>query len=204
MGVLNRERPFYARLLESARWNFGGERVEIFLEASRAGALAKAGIERYIQEKLLELYNRRYAVAFCAQEENSDALDEYIQRRDKLEEELAAPREQKQERPAVQANREDALIFGSVFSGQRTDIKSVDELTGRVILEGDILSVEQKSLKNGEKTLFLIDITDYTSSITVKLFVKNSKKEEVGSGAWNAQSASAFRATVYMINSQAK
>ena len=182
MGVLNRERSFYARLLESARWNFGGERVEIFLEASRAGALAKAGIERYIQEKLLELYNRRYAVAFCAQEENSDALDEYIQRRDKLEEELAAPREQKQERPAVQANREDALIFGSVFSGQRTDIKSVDELTGRVILEGDILSVEQKSLKNGEKTLFLIDITDYTSSITVKLFVKNSKKEEVGSG----------------------
>ena len=95
---------------------------------------------------------------------------------------MAAPREQKQERPAVQANREDALIFGSVFSGQRTDIKSVDELTGRVILEGDILSVEQKSLKNGEKTLFLIDITDYTSSITVKLFVKNSKKEEVGSG----------------------
>ena len=176
-----KERPFYARLMESARWKFSQERVEIYLEASRGMALSRAGIDRYIQEKLLTLFNRRCAVAFCPQteEEEKDALDEYIQRRDKLEEELAAPKLMQREVSAVQPNKDDSVIFGGAFSGQKTDIKSIDELTGRVILEGDILSVEQKALKNGEKTLFLIDITDYTSSITVKLFVKNSKKEEV-------------------------
>ena len=77
----------------------------------------------------------------------------------------------------AQANKKDSsVIFGAAFSGQKSDIKNIDELSGRVILEGDILSVEQKALKNGEKTLFLIDITDYTSSITVKLFVKTLKE----------------------------
>lgn len=176
-----KERPFYARLMESARWKFSQERVEIYLEASRGMALSRAGIDRYIQEKLLTLFNRRCAVAFCPQteEEEKDVLDEYIQRRDKLEEELAVPKLMQREVSAVQPNKDDAVIFGGAFNGQKTDIKSVDELTGRVILEGDILSVKQKALKNGKKTLFLIDITDYTSSITVTLFVKNSKKEEV-------------------------
>lgn len=81
-------------------------------------------------------------------------LDEYIQRRDKLEEELAAPKLMQREVSAVQPNKDDSVIFGGAFSGQKTDIKSIDELTGRAILEGDILSVEQKALKTERKPCF--------------------------------------------------
>lgn len=61
------------------------------------------------------------------------------------------------------------IIIGSKFDGCAMDICDINRDSGKVIFSGDILSVQTKDIKN-EKVLFIIDVTDYTSTVTVKFF----------------------------------
>ncbi len=64
-----------------------------------------------------------------------------------------------------------AVILGRSFNDPPVDIDEITQDTGRVTIQGSIFSVESKTLNNG-KTIITFNITDYTNSITVKLFIK--------------------------------
>lgn len=64
-----------------------------------------------------------------------------------------------------------AVILGKSFNDPPVDIDEITQDTGRVTIQGSIFNVESKTLNNG-KTIITFNITDYTNSITVKLFVK--------------------------------
>jgi len=69
------------------------------------------------------------------------------------------------------------VLYGKEFEGEPiafTDIVADSEET---ILRGQIFAVEEKPIRN-EKTIFSFDITDFTDSITVKLFVRNNQLDE--------------------------
>ncbi len=61
--------------------------------------------------------------------------------------------------------------MGRSFNDPPVDIDEITQDTGRVTIQGSIFSVESKTLNNG-KTIITFNITDYTNSITVKLFIK--------------------------------
>ena len=52
-----------------------------------------------------------------------------------------------------------------------TEIKDIDETSGYVAIIGEMFKTEMIETKTG-KTIFTFFITDYTSSISVKLFSK--------------------------------
>lgn len=66
-------------------------------------------------------------------------------------------------------------LYGKVLRGKIQPISNVAYDSGKVTVWGDIFSIEKKVTKSGDKNIFQINITDYTSSITVKVF--NSIKE---------------------------
>ena len=47
-----------------------------------------------------------------------------------------------------------------------------------VIIRGQIMTVEEKPIRN-EKTIYMFDVTDFTDSISVKIFVRNDQLDEV-------------------------
>lgn len=61
------------------------------------------------------------------------------------------------------------IFYGRDFSGESIAISEIQDEIGEVIVNGKILKVEKRVLRN-EKVLFSIDITDFTDSITAKVF----------------------------------
>ena len=70
------------------------------------------------------------------------------------------------------------LIFGKGIKGQVVKMDQVDTNSGLVTIEGQILKTDKRVLKTG-RTLYTFDITDYSSSITCKLFPKEEELEIV-------------------------
>ena len=68
----------------------------------------------------------------------------------------------------------DSMVYGYPFEGEAMPIRRIldQHYEGKVIVQGDIITNETKELRN-ERSLVTIDITDYTDSISVKVFFDN-------------------------------
>lgn len=71
-----------------------------------------------------------------------------------------------------------SVIFGRNFEGEITKLSDISEDSDRVVVLGKIMMVDERELKSG-KFLYILDITDYTDSIKVKIFVKEEERDEV-------------------------
>lgn len=71
-------------------------------------------------------------------------------------------------------------IFGSrAIRELPKPINEVQPDDGYITVWGDVFSVDSRDTKRGDSKIFTFNITDYTSSITVKMFDKNSVIEPV-------------------------
>lgn len=61
-------------------------------------------------------------------------------------------------------------LYGRVVKGKIIPISDVSYDSGKVTVWGDVFATEKKVTRSGDKNIFTIDITDYTGSITVKVF----------------------------------
>ena len=66
-------------------------------------------------------------------------------------------------------------LYGRVSKGKIIPIEKIAYDTGRACVWGDVFALEWKETKSGDKNIITFDITDYTGSITVKIF--NNKNE---------------------------
>ncbi len=61
-------------------------------------------------------------------------------------------------------------LYGRMDRGKVIPISDVAYDSGKVSVWGDVFSVEKKVTRSGDKNIITIDITDYSGSITVKVF----------------------------------
>ena len=84
-----------------------------------------------------------------------------------------------QERNFTQRRINDKDIFyGRGFEGEETKISEIYDEIGEVVIKGQIFSVDTREIRN-EKTIVMFNVTDFTDSISVKLFVKNEVLADV-------------------------
>lgn len=78
-------------------------------------------------------------------------------------------------------------ILGNEITDRAMNISDVTQDSGTVCIEGEIFRIETRETKNG-KFLFIFDMTNYTSSITVKFWLKakelSKKQEKIVEGAY--------------------
>ena len=60
------------------------------------------------------------------------------------------------------------------IKGEPVAINTLGEDSGKVIVKGQVFDIESRETRSG-KLIYSIDITDYTSSITVKTFATRNK-----------------------------
>ena len=87
------------------------------------------------------------------------------------------PYEKKENTYKREAKAENA-IYGRNISIEATPINEINERSGYVAVLGDVFKVDTMETKTG-KIILTFYITDYTSSITVKCFLKPQEQEEV-------------------------
>ncbi len=61
-------------------------------------------------------------------------------------------------------------LYGRMSKGKIIPIEKIAYDSGRVAVWGDVFDFEKKVTRSGDKNIFTMDITDYTGSVTVKVF----------------------------------
>jgi len=70
------------------------------------------------------------------------------------------------------------IIYGRPFEGDSIPIKDIQEEIGEVVIRGKILSTEERELRN-EKFLISFNVTDFTDTISAKIFVRSEEIEDI-------------------------
>ena len=61
-------------------------------------------------------------------------------------------------------------LYGRVTKGKLMPISDIAFDTGRATVWGDVFAKEVKTTRSGDKNIITMDITDYTGSVTIKIF----------------------------------
>ena len=72
----------------------------------------------------------------------------------------------------------DDVLYGRDFDEEPMPIEQIDTALGEVVISGMIRKVEEREIRN-ERTIMMFDITDFTDTITVKIFVRNEQLPEM-------------------------
>jgi DNA polymerase-3 subunit alpha (Gram-positive type) len=142
--------------------------------------LYKRGIDRALGELFEQRTGNKVRI-----EINDNAMEaaawraQVEQERDQLEDEILLEMVKNSNNRGKSTSSENndkksCILYGSPISKDSQPINSVAEDSGRVTIEGEVIDISIRDTKNGKK-IITFDITDHTSSITVKLFVDTQK-----------------------------
>ncbi|MBR1930981.1 MAG: PHP domain-containing protein, partial [Lachnospiraceae bacterium] len=73
------------------------------------------------------------------------------------------------------------VIYGRDFEEEAMKIEEIIGEIGEVVIRGKILNVDKREIRN-EKTIIIFDVTDFTDTMTVKLFARNDQVGEITEG----------------------
>ena len=69
------------------------------------------------------------------------------------------------------------VLYGRDFEGETMEIHEIAGEIGEVVLRGKIIRVEKRELRSGSK-MMIFDLTDFTDSITVKMFLREDQEAD--------------------------
>ena len=70
------------------------------------------------------------------------------------------------------------VLYGRDFGEEPMPIEQVDSALGEIVIAGMIRKVDEREIRN-ERTILMFDLTDFTDTITVKMFIANAQLPEV-------------------------
>ena len=80
-------------------------------------------------------------------------------------------------KPLTRSDNPDVL-YGKEFEGEHINLNEVLGDNDEIIVRGQIMSVDERPVRN-DKTIYMFDITDFTDSISVKIFIRNDQVEDM-------------------------
>ena len=73
------------------------------------------------------------------------------------------------------------VIYGRDFEDEAMSIEDIVGEIGEVAIRGKILNLDKREIKN-ERTILIFDVTDFSDTMTIKMFAKNEQVEEICEG----------------------
>ena len=150
--------------------------LTLCLKKGGKNVLESQKVDRAIANKIYELFDLDFVVIFL--EVQAFDIEKAVQ---KAVEERRAEEQHKKEEEEKNVNHElwdelpvfkDTLkkIYGKAIHEKPKNIANVSTEDGYITVWGDVLKTEVRETKRGTSKIFDFDISDYTSSITVKMF----------------------------------
>ena len=73
------------------------------------------------------------------------------------------------------------VIYGRDFEEDAIPIEDIIGEIGEVVIRGKIIHFDSREIKN-EKTILMFDVTDFTDTMTIKMFARNDQVAEITAG----------------------
>ena len=70
------------------------------------------------------------------------------------------------------------VIYGRDFEEEAVPIEEIIGDMGEVVIRGKIIRYDSREIKN-EKTILMFDVTDFTDTMTIKMFARNDQVKEI-------------------------
>ncbi|MGL5477920.1 MAG: PolC-type DNA polymerase III [Clostridium sp.] len=179
---------------EKIKINYGSEAIVTHIK--------KKGVEKKISDNIKDIFGKKIKIELCY--DKSLEEDNYEENKKRENQEIVsgvlsgvivnnrdsnekAKKEEKKPQPKRENNgfnkykkepKGENTILGRNISQEAITIDEIDETSGYVAIIGEVFKTETIETRTG-KTILTFYITDYTSSITVKCFLKEKDKEEV-------------------------
>ncbi len=83
-------------------------------------------------------------------------------------------------RPVKNSDNPD-VIYGRDFDEEAIPIEDIIGEMGEVVIRGKIINYDSREIKN-ERTILMFDVTDFTDTMTIKLFARNDQVAELTTG----------------------
>lgn len=160
---------------------FGGE-----------GTLAESGVLRLMEKQLKEIYCADLSVRTKSEGASPEkVLKKLENQRAELARDVAAAAvaaetatakaAQKAHKTVVPEGTDENVLLGKAFGGEITPISDIDENSGKVIIEGNVIFNETRELRN-KKTLLELYVADKESCIICKAFLSEAQFEPLKGG----------------------
>ena len=154
------------RILEkifNERCGFGVE-VRYFFREEESGR----------HEAEIEEQTRKQAAQVAAR----SAISAAPAKKEKEEEAKPAPKKRSHYSKKVKVHHDD-VVYGYDFDdGDEISMNQIIGEMGEVVVVGKVIRLEERLLRSG-KTIMIFDLTDFTDTITVKMFIKPEMLDEV-------------------------
>ena len=85
------------------------------------------------------------------------------------------------DRGSVKRSDNPDVLYGRDFEEEPQKLEDIIGEVGEVVVQGKILKLDTREIKN-EKTIIIFDITDFTDTMTLKIFAKNEQVKEIKDG----------------------
>ncbi len=160
----------------------------IFIE--RCGIAEFSVVVEYKEKKKSKLKEHN---EIRLQQQVNAIVDENEAKRKEMRDEKAAEREEKKAEKEAKAKQFAAkkdfyrapkktddpdLIYGRDVEGEEIELCQVISEMGEIVFRGKVISAEAREIRN-EKSIFTFTVTDFTDSITVKMFLRNDQLSEI-------------------------
>lgn len=171
-------------ILDGCTWELAGDRLEIMLATKGSDILKSHGCDRIIEEIVENSFGQKITVDFHDRRLDEEFKEEYNEFKENEQARIRSLLTAKEEQAARQrkkrkANTDDSgvadIVIGKNFSDSLMKMSEVTPDSGRVAICGDVLNVEFREVRG--KYLCMFDMTDYTGSLTVKLFVQKDDRD---------------------------
>ena len=184
LEYIRREMPSVT-WLASCSWHWEEKTLQICTQESVSMDIATyKDIPRWIEKWFQTTFRKNIKVKiFQNNKSNFIASDEYFSERDREELELVrqatlnsvSSNKEREKTPSGNGNGDiGRVLLGRSIKDLPEPIQILREDSGRVTIDGCIFDMESRELRGG-KYLITLDVTDYTSSITVKMFLAPDK-----------------------------
>ena len=70
------------------------------------------------------------------------------------------------------------VIYGRDFEEEAVPIEEIIGDMGEIVIRGKIIRYDSREIKN-EKTILIFDVTDFTDTMTIKMFARNDQVKEI-------------------------
>ena len=190
---MSRKEPMTRAILRNSTVNIEDSTVCVDLKIKGADFLCSKKFDKGLEHLIYNLYNKRFKVNFQEDPQKSkEEYDKYLKAqeheaimhlqemaRKEAEEKANAPvvsvspeREVSQEERHIDVEQSNGLIIGKVstFRSKFVSISDINDSTTKVNVEGEIINVTTKEIKNN-RTIISFSIDDGNASITCKSFV---------------------------------
>ena len=177
-------------ILDGAEYSLNGDNLTVRLAANGKDVLINLGVDKYIRKTLDSRFERLVHVDFISTVTASDDVENLQKLQQDANQKIAAAQPAKttaqvkeeskapvQKQPKQQAYDDLPIsisnakpLLGGIVKGKPKPIKDCMPDDGEVIIWGDIFSVDCKESKDGRFSIINFNLTDYTSSYTVKVF----------------------------------